>query len=924
MRLKKIITAFVAFVMLVSCFPCAIFAQEAPIKLYIDNVEQRLNNPCVIDEGTVYIPMQEVFFKMGVYMEWNEKEELWYGEGNNGEIRITVGSNVADIDWVDVELPAPVKEINGVVMIPLYLVEDALKTDAPIYDEETKSIYIKFPDINDKPKQKFRIESVVNDLPEPKQDLFREEQLYNLRYDNGGTTMQDYKVVDVEGMPFKKAAQIEMKKFEDFPKSIYSVQMDTMIDEGSFEAGDVGLATFWARATTITDESGVAKMRFCYESLGDWQKVIQGETVSIGYEWKQYYLPMYNARYTMQGGNAHLCFSVGGKHQIIQVADVHLYNYGKDVSIETLIPGAGGAYKGMEDDALWRKEAYRRIEKYRKNDMVITVTDEDGNPVEGAAVKADMTDNEFYRAIAICDSEILDLDTDIKSGRIQSEVMDKYFNAGVSGNEMKEMRLRDDYRTGVREINEYLSRGMQARGHALSWDNLGIRTYSVVNGISNDLVTYDDLRNGTYSYDEIHDYMMDYVRAKVWLFKGTLFQWDGLNEPHDSNGVRNIYGNTALFSDVFQIAKALDPKCKLYVNETGMEGHENRDAQFRATALVDIVGKMKENERAPVDGIGVQGHCVSYLYPQGFYRELQMLAEAVDEVSVTEYDFMNADFTYAPQHLRDTFLATYSLPKSKCFVIWGYWDPMHWRGYGPFYTSDWKAKPELAEWDRIVNEEFVTHETAVTDKDGKAVIRGYRGKYDISVEKDGITGKCEFTLTDSDNTERDNWIRAEIKDGKINLTNPNPLESYSGNNSEGKVRFNSWTEAHADYIAKFGNSEPIGIYKHSDNTGNTVPKTNDGLYNTYWYGGDNSYVTYELVKKAEQGNVSVDFRAPNGEVYNYRVLSSKDGENWDTLYEGNSNEKKTIDFENAMFIRIQSVGNEYMGISEVNINAKNN
>ena len=35
--------------------------------------------------------------------------------------------------------------------------------------------------------------------------------------------------------------------------------------------------------------------------------------------------------------------------------------------------------------------------------------------------------------------------------------------------------------------------------------------------------------------------------------------------------------------------------------------------------------------------------------------------------------------------------------------------------------------------------------------------------------------------------------------------------------------------------------------------------------NTYWYGGDGDYVEYELVEKADKGNVNVDFRTPNGE-----------------------------------------------------------
>ena len=59
------------------------------------------------------------------------------------------------------------------------------------------------------------------------------------------------------------------------------------------------------------------------------------------------------------------------------------------------VPKIPATYKGMEEDALWRKEAIKRIEKYRKNNMTVNVTDKDGNPIQGATVNAKMTRSEF-------------------------------------------------------------------------------------------------------------------------------------------------------------------------------------------------------------------------------------------------------------------------------------------------------------------------------------------------------------------------------------------------------------------------------------------------------------------------------------------------------------------------------------------------
>ena len=150
----------------------------------------------------------------------------------------------------------------------------------------------------------------------------------------------------------------------------------------------------------------------------------------------------------------------------------------------------------------------------------------------------------------------------------------------------------------------------------------------------------------------------------------------------------------------------------------------------------------------------------------------------------------------------------------------------------------------------------------------------------------------------------------------IRLLNPNPHEVYAA-----EELHDSHIEAYAEYLAK-GADKWIATYTHRDQNGNRVSSTVDGLMNTYWYGGDGDYVEYELVEKADKGNENVDFRTPNGEVYHYKIMVSADGKKWLTIHEGTSSEDVTADFEDAMFIRIQSVGNEYMGISEVNIHAE--
>ena len=80
---------------------------------------------------------------------------------------------------------------------------------------------------------------------------------------------------------------------------------------------------------------------------------------------------------------------------------------------------SNGDYYGKSEGSLWREEALKRIEKYRKNDLNINVVDEHDNPLEGASVNIKMKSNSFLFGT------MLSYEKDENSG---------HNNYGVSGN----------------------------------------------------------------------------------------------------------------------------------------------------------------------------------------------------------------------------------------------------------------------------------------------------------------------------------------------------------------------------------------------------------------------------------------------------------------------------------------------------------
>lgn len=921
MTIKRICSILLAFVIVLSCV-APVFAAQDEISVYIDGVEQNLKNQCTIDDGgTVYVPMEEILFKLGIYMEWNEEKECYIGSGNNGEIRIKPGLNTIDINWVSIEMPGIVYEVNGVVMIPLYILEDAAKIAPPTYDEIKHRIDMDFPDISVVKDDEFNLERIVRGLPEG-EELLGEGDFFN--YSNVNANM-DIRKIEVENMPFTEALEVETFGLPGgaSPVTPYSIQANILVTGGTFEAYDVGVMTFWARTISATDESGYGRLMPVYEQRDKWEKA-QDKQISIGYEWQKFYLPLYSGKNTLYAGNSTLNIAVGYRPQVIQIADPHIINYRKSIPVETLIPYDGSnGYEGDEEDALWRKEAERRVERNRKNDMLVRVSDKDGNPLEGAEVKVDMIENELR--LGIENMEFEQANDNNKGSRVNDirEGYLKLFNSITCGDELKFPHTKDNGIAGRWMVNTALDRGMSARGHALAWDDRPVKPIASYLIGEIDSLPMEDWEIAT--YEELYEYYLKYAIAEIWMFKDICFEWDVLNEPHNPVEWSSKYGYT-LFAEIANKVKALSPKSRTLVNEAGINGYlkcsDMEGEMTRADSTMGIINNIRNNYRGAIDGAGDESHLDVYNSPQSIYKEISTLADKFnyDCVSITEFDIWNSDEEYIAQYLYDVFLTAFSHPKLKAFTVWGAWDNLHFRRDSILFDANWNPKQEYYMWDYMVNEKFATHTSGITDKNGEYKVRAFRGKYEVTVKIDGVEKVIEFTLTDSDNTQRDNYIDVIVDGSNITAVTPNPFETFHKDN---RVKFDNLDEAYADYLAS-GAEKWIGVYDHCNQDGEGQINTCDALQNTYYYYENGEYVQYELVENADWGNISIDFRTPLGEVYKYKILTSKDGEKWTEIYKGLSDENEVINFEDAMFIRIQSDGNKYMGISEVDIHAEKN
>mgnify|MGYP000964889211 FL=1 len=738
------------------------------IQVYIDDQKAEFDILPVIYNGVVMVPLMETFKKLGYDVEWNAEKKIATTLGNNGKVTVTVDSNIVDINYVPIELPENVRIMNGVVMIPLCLIDDALKTETQ-YDADSGKVYIKMPAPYTPPQPK-QEDDLLSKLPEGI-PMLPDDALFKMVPQEATKEYIAYKEVEVEGMPFTRALEIETKKMPNklMPDNIYDIQM--VYREGiiyDYLPKEIGIMTFYVRAIHITDESGKAFVGACVErNYGGYQKAGTLPVTEVDREWKRVYAPLFNNTYDVRVGASQVTIRVGFQPQIIQVADLKVLNFKNTVRLEDLpIASADYTYEGMEDDALWRKEALKRIERIRKNDVFIKVKDENGNPVSGTDINIKMKRNEFMFGTAVRPTVF-----DSKKPEYAQAVL-KNFNTIVAESASKWTAIeKDDGAESIKLANWAFENNLYFRGHCLIWDARNDEDKGTLPVILQDYASK--------TKEEVWNIIEAHLVNTVLPYKGKIVQWDVVNEPYMRHKITDKFG-IDLFAGAFNRTKELDPDVKTYLNE----GRISADISSISRGGIKRMLKEYIDNGARIDGLGAETHFLTTCYPQHYYMVLDDLAQYVNEIAITEYDLNITDDEIAGKFLRDMLIMIYSHPKATAFIMWGFNDNHHWRRNAPLYYANYTPKPAYKYWEQYVLNEWMSCESGTTDENGELILRGHRGDYEISVEVGDKTAKGTFKLVkNSDDGIYENII--EITVGEEITIIPNnpaslPIELING------------------------------------------------------------------------------------------------------------------------------------------------
>jgi endo-1,4-beta-xylanase len=549
----------------------------------------------------------------------------------------------------------------------------------------------------------------------------------------GETGRVELSEVRVEGQPFDQVLRAEIRQPSKQPWDV-QVRAPTT---APVERGDVLLATFYLRTEWAPAESGEGQTEFVFELARDpWTKSVS-YPIRASRDWKKVYVP-FVAQESYGAGEAQMIFRLGYTPETIEIGGVTVENFGKKLALSDL-PKDRIEYRGSEPDAAWRAAAAERIEKLRKAEIGVIVSDSGGRPLAGADVELTLSRHAFGFGTCV-PAELL---VGTVNERVR-ELVPELFNVVTLENDLKWVALSGDWGSSftlerARRAVEWLrSRGLLVRGHVLVWPGWKNLPKS--------------LRAHEREPEKLRAEVARHVRELATAMKGSLVHWDVLNEPFDNHDLMDILGNPVMV-EWFKEARAADPGAQLFINDyailSGGGGTTPHRDHYEATIQLLL------DQGAPLDAIGLQGHFGSTLTsPEDMLRILDRYARFGKPIWITEYDVVIDDLDVAGSFTRDFYTTLFSHPAVQGIVMWGFWDGSHWKNNAAMYRNDWTLKPGGKAYRDLVLGEWKTRLRGKTDAAGRFSGRGFLGEYEIKVAHGGGAKTLRHTLGSSGTTAR--------------------------------------------------------------------------------------------------------------------------------------------------------------------------
>jgi hypothetical protein len=194
------------------------------------------------------------------------------------------------------------------------------------------------------------------------------------------------------------------------------------------------------------------------------------------------------------------------------------------------------------------------------------------------------------------------------------------------------------------------------------------------------------------------------------------------------------------------VSNMVDPNTELFINDYYMIAGDRNNSwvQRKVDRCKQLIEYLQTNN-APLDGLGLQSHFGTYhVQPEEIYRRLDEFAAYGLNLVGTEFNF---DEGLSPEEqtrrIAEVMTEYFSHPSVSQFLTWSF------VGDGQkFLIDQTSGKPFLhgLAWYYLNRMKWTTDETRTTDDAGICTLRGFKGKYQVTVSCYGEDHEASVVL----------------------------------------------------------------------------------------------------------------------------------------------------------------------------------
>ena len=421
------------------------------------------------------------------------------------------------------------------------------------------------------------------------------------------------------------------------------------------------------------------------------------------------------------------------------------------------------------------------IEKYRKGNAEIVVTDKSGNPIPNAAIKVKQESHEFRFGANLF---MLDeLETDDKNAKYKQYFADVFNMATLPfyWNTLEPDRNNPRYNKNSPKVYrrpapdlciEFCEKyGIEPREHALAYDAFFPEWLYKAS-------TAEVKQELERRYAEISKRYADKIRTI-----------EVTNEMEWQRGKTAFYDEPNFVEWCFKLAEKYFPNNQLGINEYTSLCWADR---CRATDKYYSYIEANMLKGARIDAIGMQYHLFHKredeyektrltLNPESLYRHMDLYSNfgkplQITEVTVPAYSWASEDEEIQAEIIEKLYSIWFSHPNVEQIIYWnlvdGYahlWDPDPEKikasqgnmslgenyYYGGLLRFDLSPKPAYYKIKELIQKTWHTQTETATNEKGIATFRGFYGQYEIEIIADGksVTKKVDIS-SKSDNKKK--------------------------------------------------------------------------------------------------------------------------------------------------------------------------